>query len=245
MQQPYLIYVGPVLDNSNYSKVQQEIKAVIDTAIEEILSKLKKDRPKGYFNNVEFAFLKEKLIGDKFEIHTNPFKGGNGVYSFIPYPKRIELLAQLLSVVKNNNLQIYGVILDKEIIVNDQGIPSKSKNDEMYKMALRELIQDTSKKLDKDKGFIIVDAGNIGVNKYLKNLLIEDPSYRLMHEIIEVHSHENLMIQLADVCAYVIAVYMRMEYKGLSGSNDIKDLYTLIEDNLDIRYIAAEATEEA
>lgn len=240
-KQPFLLFSGPLLDNRNINTIKEKVSHIIKECKNKISNTIYWKMAKGKYDDTTASklsnFIAKKIIPNEFEIHTGQLIRGDNEYMVLKKKDRIDFAKKMLEIIKDNNIKIICVICDKRIIAQDNSIADDKKNAEVEKRTCTILADQFDLMLKKDnyKATLILDKGNKIIQNTLKPYIWTKTNSNICHEIIEYHSHEHPLIQLADVCCFVIANYHKSLIKDFMNSDDrklAKELYAIIENNI-------------
>ncbi|WP_313559161.1 DUF3800 domain-containing protein [Ruminiclostridium cellobioparum] len=245
--QPYLIFSGPLLDNTNRNTIENKMFTIIETTKKKIETSiywsLANSKVKVTNASKMANFISSKIIQDTFEIHTSQLIRGDNEYMVLTKDFRIDIVTQCLSLIKDNNVKIIGVVCHKKDIEDDSKISRNDKNIFMLEKTCTTLADyfDNQLKLNDDNATIVIDAGNHAIKNYFKPYIWKKTDTVISHEMMEYESHLSPLIQLADVCSYIISLHERSSVPNLlkKETDELqKNLYEIIKHNLSLVYVS-------
>ncbi|MEG2985088.1 MAG: DUF3800 domain-containing protein [Peptostreptococcaceae bacterium] len=263
VNQPILLFSAVCVPGEKYNNIKGEMTTLVDNIIKDINQKLVSICSEGGnltpSRSEKFAtFFLENVMKNGFEIHCAEIMRGDGVYMLFDADVRSQYLINVLTLIKKYNLEIITVYCDKEAYKNmnnmiDESELENKKNFDIASMLLKKV--DEYLKGTNEQGCIVIDEGNHIINKVmipgLDSGQLELEGENLSRYIQQAKSHENVLIQLADVVAYTTNMNLSVNTKIKSGKSvSLKNkkragkLYKLIESNNDLVNILSEQNEE-
>lgn len=214
--QPVVLFSAICVKSENLIKISREVKSLIDEIKHDIqngfssLCKsselLKRERAK----RME-KFLVDKLVKKDFEIHCAEIMRGDDLFLFFDELERERYLEKAINILSENETRIITVYCDKQKFIDKYSI----KDSDRFKLTLsKKLVEILTGFLveNNEKGSITVDRGNdIIHNTLIPGIMegtVEINANHLTPNIQEVESHENCLVQLADVAAYISNLYL-------------------------------------
>jgi len=246
-QQPFYVFCGPLLDNSNRNLIEDQMQAIIDECKRNIQNKIYKSLTRAGIANSHASklsnFIFQKIIPGRFEIHTTKLIRGDEEFMVLDRAYRESIVHKVLNLVKVYNIKVIAAICDKRDIANDKSMKIEDKNTFIQEKTSSLFIDGFEKYLhDIDsEAIVVIDSGSDTVKKVMKPYIWSKSGSPISHEVVEYESHLSPLMQLADVCAYTVTLHEKVKIPGLMSSDYAalaERLFDVIKDNVELIYVS-------
>lgn len=203
--QPYYVFSAIVVPISNKSKLENIMKSHIDSVSSNISNIMfSRINNNSYYtpnqlNKIKAWFLPS--IESNFEFHSCDVYRGEKCFSVLKKEQRNTIFKETLQILSKNSINVITIYCDKKQIIST-GMNSKSISKKIEESMCNELLTKINEYLiaNNEEGIIFFDKGNSAVRDRILHKSMEN--LNLSINIIELDSQTELLIQLADACAY-------------------------------------------
>lgn len=247
LEQPVVLFSAICIKNENLLAINNEVRSLVNEIKNDIQNGFKTlcnssdilEREKS--KRME-KFLITKLIDKDFEIHCAEIMRGDDLFLFFNESEREQYLEKAIEILNKNEITIITVYCDKQKFIDKYSIRDLDR----FKLTLaKKLVEMLTSYLveNNEKGSITVDRGNDIIHNTLipkiMDCTVEINVNHLTPNIQEVESHENFLVQLADVAAYISNLYLAKNKRIELGKpvskkniNRADKFFSLLENNM-------------
>lgn len=231
------LFACVAIHNKDFLTANNFINTLKDEVMESLLKKINGGMNSARFNRPQKQAIKDLMnsyIKDDFELHMNKIWQGKDKFKFLNLEQKKQIVEKTIKFLDENNIEIVVVKTDYNDVLADESIYDKQKfiDKNICSMLLKKC-EEYAENLN-DKGVMIIDQGNVLIEKAFRTNFWENPGDTISPDIALVESHKSNLIQLADIMAYTINLYLNGKLEGNLASifNDYKekikfyDIYT-------------------
>lgn len=227
--QTKLIYGGPYVNASSWSKLNDDIASIQAKYKALILSRF----TSGLRPNIPLTELETGITFlVQFNLHAKEIINRNGLWSKLNRTESFQVLEDVLDSMIKNNVYFYFGILDK---INFRPANKLKRNDmREYKTLLPQFLQYVENKIgEQEEIMVFVDDGDITEQTILRQSVCDSTLSKCLGELVVGKYSHYPLLQMADVGVWIIQAYERLDASRTDAyAKSIQSLYEKLSSSL-------------
>lgn len=227
--QPFYVFSAVVVPISSKSKLNTIMKSHIDSISSSIsniiLSRINNNN---YYTQPQLHKIKTWFlpnIESNFEFHSCDVYRGEKCFSILQKEERNNIFEKTLQILSENNIDVITIYCDKKKITWTKTM-SKKIEENMCNKLLEKINEYLIK--NNEEGIIFFDKGNSAVRDGILHESMK--KLNLDINIVELDSQKELLIQLADACAYANnKTFANKKFKQDIAIDILQDIHSITE----------------
>lgn len=202
--QPILCYAGVLVPFDKQIHVNDELEKIKNGVLTKIINKIQ-GVPRKEIKTISFF--------KTFEIHSRDFFEGESFYSQLTFQERLQVMQDILDLVKNNSIDVAISVINKQSYKNDTGDKKHHKMHERGYNEFLKIINNTLNVRDNHYGFMVADECREDESTMFSTALNNQGVPALIYPDLQIRSsHSCNIVQLADLIAFLTANFYRNQY---------------------------------